>query len=117
MWTAPCAWRTRGCRIGDSMIGSYTGRMAPPGSPKMTSTPSISRDLISAWPPFSSIDCPSVSLWSGEVVRVGQRAGVRPENCDDLPAGRSRAHARGGRALRAKYEDAGGAGHARAAFD
>src|SRR4051794_5454971 len=52
MWPAPCSWRTRMCRIGESMIGSYTGRMAPPGRPKMTSTPSISRALIRAWPPF-----------------------------------------------------------------
>ena len=38
--------------MGESMIGSYTGRMAPPGRPKMTSTPSISRDLIRAAPPL-----------------------------------------------------------------
>jgi hypothetical protein len=39
----------------ESMIGSYTGRIAPPGSPNMTSTPSISRLLMRAWPPFISM--------------------------------------------------------------
>src|SRR5205085_6306524 len=43
-------------RIGLSMIGSYTGRMQPPGNPKIVSTPSISSALIRAWPPFISWD-------------------------------------------------------------
>ncbi len=51
MWPAPCSWRTRMWRIGLSMIGSYTGRIAPPGRPKMISTPSISRARIRACPP------------------------------------------------------------------
>src|SRR4051794_26039765 len=53
MWPAPCSWRTRMCRIELSMSGSYTGRMAPPGRPNMTSVPSISRLLMSAWAPVS----------------------------------------------------------------
>ena len=53
MWPAPCSWRTRMCRMGLSSSGSYTGRMHPPGRPKMVSTPSISRALISAWDPVS----------------------------------------------------------------
>src|SRR5262245_45392316 len=100
MWPAPCSWRTRMWRIGESMMGSYTGRMAPPGRPKMTSTPSISRDLISAWPP----------LICG--MSVSKRRGL--ENDDDLPAGRSlSARAGEGRALRDYYEDETAAGHRR----
>ena len=47
--------------MGLSSSGSYTGRMHPPGSPKMVSTPSISRALISACDPVSCIvpQCPS----------------------------------------------------------
>src|SRR5579862_6652234 len=40
-------------RIDESMIGSYTGRMAPPGSPNITSTPCISRLLMRAWAPVN----------------------------------------------------------------
>ena len=40
---APCSWRTRMCRTeGESKSGSYSGRMAPPGMPNTTSTPSCS---------------------------------------------------------------------------
>src|SRR6187402_3985761 len=39
--------------MGLSMIGSYTGRIAPPGNPNITSTPSISRAFIKACPPLS----------------------------------------------------------------
>jgi hypothetical protein len=55
-------------RIGESMIGSYTGKMAPPGNPKITSTPSISRDLMRAWPPLSCIRFSGKGL---ELVRAG----------------------------------------------
>src|SRR5205823_8795461 len=44
---------TRMWRIDESISGSYTGRIAPPGRPNMTSTPSISRLLIRAWAPVS----------------------------------------------------------------
>src|SRR5438093_1641632 len=53
MWPAPCSWRTRMWRIDESMSGSYTGRIAPPGRPNMTSTCSISRLLMRAWAPVS----------------------------------------------------------------
>src|SRR5580704_10245839 len=63
MCPAPCSCRTRMWRIEESMIGSYTGRMAPPGRPNMTSTPCISRLLMSACAPVSSIVCfPCFSL-------------------------------------------------------
>src|SRR3989440_1143077 len=51
MCPAPCSWRTRMWRMDDSMSGSYTGRMAPPGRPKMTSTPACSNARISACAP------------------------------------------------------------------
>src|SRR5688572_10786016 len=38
-------------RIGESRIGSYAGRIAPPGIPKMTSTPSCSSERIVACAP------------------------------------------------------------------
>ena len=38
-WPAPCSWRTRMCRILESNSGSYAGRIAPPGMPKMFSAP------------------------------------------------------------------------------
>ena len=58
MWPAPCSWRTRMWRIDESISGSYTGRIAPPGSPNMTSVPSISRLLMRAWAPVSCIWAP-----------------------------------------------------------
>src|SRR5690349_18110147 len=63
-------------RIGESMIGSYTGRIAPPGSPNITSTPSISSDLMRACPPFISIATQPL-----------------PRKQNDLPFGRSCARA------------------------
>src|SRR5262245_26459611 len=39
------------CRTGESRIGSYAGRIAPPGIPKMTSTPSCSSERIMACAP------------------------------------------------------------------
>src|SRR5512144_639191 len=93
MCPAPCSWRTRMCRIEESSSGSYAGRMHPPGNPNMTSTPSISRDLMRAWAPVSFM------------------AGVLPENGNDLPAsGRSWARAAGPARL-GKYEDQTGGGH------
>src|SRR3954454_12143446 len=43
-WPAPCSWRTSTCRIRESNSGSYSGRVAPPGMPKATSTPTASRE-------------------------------------------------------------------------
>src|SRR5581483_11909207 len=93
MWPAPCSWRTRMWRIGESMIGSYTGRMAPPGSPKMTSTPSISSALMRACPPL--------------VFGIaGLQAGPKTTTTSRL-GGRRWAPAGGERAL-GHYEDAAG---------
>ena len=44
-WPAPCSWRTRMCRIEESISGSYAGRMAPPGMPKMSVDPAASSDV------------------------------------------------------------------------
>src|SRR4051812_31294673 len=49
---APCSWRTRMCRIEESRSGSYAGRIAPPGMPKMCSVPAASRDLIKLCAPL-----------------------------------------------------------------
>src|SRR4051812_17539056 len=57
------------------MIGSYAGRMQPPGSPNMTSTFSISRLLMRACAPVSFMVLP------------GRSTGA--ENWNDPPAGRS----------------------------
>ena len=59
-WPAPCSWRTRMCRIRLSMRGSYAGRMAPPGIPKMSCVPAASSDLIRLCAPV--IGVPVVSL-------------------------------------------------------
>ncbi len=57
---APCSWRTRMCRIAvESMSGSYAGRIAPPGMPKMFSAPAASSDLIRLCAP---VIC-SLILW------------------------------------------------------
>ena len=45
-WPAPCSCRTRMCRIEESISGSYAGRIAPPGMPKMCRVPAASSDLI-----------------------------------------------------------------------
>src|SRR5215204_4870078 len=97
MCPAPCSWRTRMWRIGLSMIGSYTGRMAPPGRPNITSTPSISRAFIKAWPPF---------IFMAGCAPVWLRGRNVAENENDPPAG-GRGSARGledRRALRENYE-------------
>src|SRR5262245_45626807 len=44
-WPAPCSCRTRMCRILESISGSYAGRIAPPGMPKMSVTPAASSDV------------------------------------------------------------------------
>src|SRR5580704_12323778 len=107
MWPAPCSWRTRMCRIDESRIGSYTGRMAPPGRPNITSTCCISKLLIRACAPVSSIWC---SLVVSVVVRLSCCAGPRrsvPGHENDLPSGRSEsAHGeKASCALRNEYQD------------
>src|SRR5437773_4790349 len=54
--------------------------MAPPGSPKMTSTPSSSRALISACPPLS---------FMFDSLGFGSMDGKGAKNENDPPAGRS----------------------------
>src|SRR3954447_21082412 len=49
---APCSCRTRMCRIEESISGSYAGRIAPPGMPKMCSVPAASSDLIKLCAPL-----------------------------------------------------------------
>src|SRR3954471_8780323 len=65
-------------RIELSMIGSYAGRMQPPGSPNMTSTPSISRLLMRAWAPVSFMVTRFCSLLkTGTISRLGGREHAR----------------------------------------
>jgi hypothetical protein len=64
-------------RIGLSMIGSYTGRIAPPGRPKMVSTPSISRARIRACPPSIFM---AVVLLGAVGFGRGSMGGSRAEN-------------------------------------
>ena len=55
-WPAPCSWRTRMCRTLESKIGSYAGRIAPPGMPNMTSTPSDSSERTRDCAPVTDSD-------------------------------------------------------------
>src|SRR3954447_15054860 len=48
---APCSWRTSTCRTLESNSGSYAGRIAPPGIPKITSTPTASSERPRLWAP------------------------------------------------------------------
>ena len=63
---APCSWRTRMWRMRvESMSGSYAGRMAPPGMPKMSVAPALSSDLIRLCAPVMpspDVDFPVVGL-------------------------------------------------------
>src|SRR3954462_2359850 len=53
-WPAPCSCRTRMCRSRfESKMGSYAGRIAPPGMPKTTSTSSSSRARTSHLAPVA----------------------------------------------------------------
>ena len=77
-WPAPCSWRTRMWRIVESISGSYAGRIAPPGMPKMCSVPAASSDLtrlcapvicslIALLPSLAAavrLTCGSCSTWS-----------------------------------------------------
>ncbi len=59
-WPAPCSCRTRMCRMRcESIKGSYAGRIAPPGMPKMSVTPAASRDVTRLCAPET---CPLCSL-------------------------------------------------------
>ena len=63
-WPAPCSWRTRMCRMVESIKGSYAGRMAPPGMPKMSVVPAASRDRIRLCAPvtLSPLPCSLMAL-------------------------------------------------------
>src|SRR5579871_5004512 len=95
-------------RIDESRIGSYTGRMAPPGRPNMTSTPCISRLLMRAWAPVSSISAPcrvgGVRGWGSGFASGPLLSGPGHEN--DLPSGGRGAHRCGDEcALGDEYQD------------
>ena len=64
---APCSCRTRMWRIEESISGSYAGRIAPPGMPKMFSVPAASSDLIKLCAPV--IDAPACWLITVSVSR------------------------------------------------
>src|SRR5450759_1046182 len=68
-------------RIERSISGSYTGRIAPPGSPNMTSVPSISRLLMMACAPVSCIagSLPSSGYETPLALARGGRAHARVE--------------------------------------
>src|SRR4029078_12515598 len=55
-WPAPCSWRTRMWRTFEWKMGSYAGRIAPPGMPNMTSTPRDSSERTRAWAPVTGSD-------------------------------------------------------------
>ena len=59
MCAAPCSCRTSTCRMGNFRSASYAGKIAPPGYPNTTSTPSPSRvaQMISA--PVSRVAFPA----------------------------------------------------------
>src|SRR5438874_1864604 len=98
MWPAPCSWRTRMWRIGESMMGSYTGRMAPPGRPNITSTSCISKLLMRACAPVSFMGFPC---------RLSVPKRKRPPGWEVVGA---RGVVRSGRAL-GDYYEARAAGH------
>ena len=84
------------------MIGSYTGRMAPPGSPKITSTPSSSSERMRARPPSMrspgcgagvAMSAPWVSGTDSVLSTGWRRSRAVAQNESDPPAGRSVAHA------------------------
>src|SRR4029079_4416601 len=55
MCVAPCSWRTRISLIFESTSASKIGIAAPPDRPKMYSTPSRSRQRISASAPVCAL--------------------------------------------------------------
>src|SRR4051794_27670484 len=79
---APCSCRTRMCRTVESKIGSYAGRMAPPGMPNMTSTSRASSERTSDWAPVTD------STTAFAVAGAGWLAAGCPwvEACARMPA-------------------------------
>ncbi|VXB82747.1 hypothetical protein NOCARDAX2BIS_370036 [Nocardioides sp. AX2bis] len=62
-WPAPCSWRTRMWRIEESIIGSYAGRIAPPGIPNTCSVPAASSERIRLCAPVIVPDVVVVLCW------------------------------------------------------
>src|SRR5919107_2140975 len=60
---APCSCRTRMCRTLESNSGSYAGRIAPPGMPNATSTPSASSDRTSEPAPEVGVGATAATAW------------------------------------------------------
>src|SRR5262249_30472299 len=78
-WPAPCSCRTRMWRTFESKIGSYAGRMAPPGMPNMTSTPSDSSERTSAWAPVTGsglVAGAPAAVWPAAPVAAGATLGA-----------------------------------------
>ena len=71
-WPAPCSWRTRMCRILESISGSYAGRIAPPGMPKMSVTPAASSDVTRLCAP---VICSLIRWWSSSSFLPPESAG------------------------------------------
>ena len=61
-WPAPCSWRTRMWRMVESISGSYAGRMAPPGMPKMSVVPAASSAMIRLCAPVTLVSCSPMSV-------------------------------------------------------
>ena len=109
MWPAPCSWRTRMWRIGESMIGSYTGRMRAAGQAEDDLDALHLEGLDQGLTVRSSASGPPGERRGGQVV-VGPA-----ENDDDLPdrGGRGCARASRGRGALGEYQDRESAGHGR----
>ena len=88
-WPAPCSWRTRMWRIVESISGSYAGRMAPPGMPKMFSVPAASSDLIRLCAPVHLLAHLILSSSFDRQLFVHQQKTPRPpgQRGDDALAG------------------------------
>src|SRR3954451_12873742 len=91
-WPAPCSCRTRMCRIEESMRGSYAGRMAPPGMPKISVVPAASSDLTRLCAPVicSLIGLCPVSLpavpcgWFSPTKNPSARWAARGDACSEV---------------------------------
>src|SRR5579859_1968410 len=81
MCPAHCSWRTRTwCSLSNSGSTSYSGMIAPPGSPKMVDTPSSTSDWQIALAPFKRIDVLTSAEPCGgghKKPRLLQRRGLR----------------------------------------
>src|SRR5262245_19243949 len=92
MCVAPCSWRTSTCRIGNCVIASYAGRIAPPGYPKTVCTPCRSSDSQMICPPVFFIALPSHCTFGGRAhePRVFRHDAARVAWCGSLPSVQAR---------------------------